>query len=46
MMVQSFRIAKVPVLGLPLGSLGKKYHLDVTPTERHKVYTIGRGVIP
>ncbi len=29
---------KVLVLGLPLGSPRKKWHLDVVPTERHKIY--------
>jgi len=29
MNIQSFKIVKVPILGLPLGSLGKKCHLDV-----------------
>jgi hypothetical protein len=38
MSVQSFKIVKVLVLGLPFGNLGKKCHLDVTPTESHKVY--------
>jgi len=38
MKVQSFRITKVPVLGLPLGSLGKKCHLDVAVIERQKEY--------
>jgi hypothetical protein len=41
MNVQSFKIVKIPILGLPLGnpeSLKKKCHLDVTSTESHKVY--------
>jgi len=29
---------KVLVSGLPLRSPGKKWHLDVVPTERHKIY--------
>jgi hypothetical protein len=30
-------------LGVPLGSLGKKCHLDVGLMERHKVYYKGEG---
>jgi hypothetical protein len=35
------KVVKVPtlaILGLPLGSLGTKNHLDVGPVERCKVY--------
>jgi hypothetical protein len=38
--------AKVPILGisgLPLGSLGTKWHLGVGPVVRHKVYCKGEG---
>jgi len=38
MNVQSFEIVKVPILGLPLGSLGKIYHLNVALAKSHKVY--------
>jgi hypothetical protein len=38
MNIQSFGTIKVPILGLPLGSLEKKYHLDVVPVERHTLY--------
>jgi hypothetical protein len=38
MNVQSFKTPKVPILGLPLGSLGKKCHLDVAHVESHKIY--------
>ncbi len=36
----------VPTLGiseLPLGSLGTKFHLDVDPMARHRVYYKGEG---
>jgi hypothetical protein len=33
-----FWIGKVPILELPLGSPGKKWHLDVVPAKRYKVY--------
>jgi hypothetical protein len=36
----------VPILaisGLPFGSLGTKYHLDVGPVERHIIYYKGEG---
>jgi hypothetical protein len=38
MNIQSFGITKVPILGLPLGSSKEKWHLDVVPAERHRVY--------
>jgi hypothetical protein len=38
MNVQSFETTKVPILKLPLGSLGKKCHLDVAPMESQKIY--------
>jgi hypothetical protein len=38
MNVQNFGITKVLILGLPLGSLKKKCHLDVALVERHKIY--------
>jgi hypothetical protein len=33
-----FGTTKVRVLGLPLASLMEKWHLDVVPTKRHKIY--------
>jgi hypothetical protein len=38
-----FKTIKVPIFGLPFGSPtlggpGKKCHLDVAPTENHKIY--------
>jgi predicted P-loop ATPase/GTPase len=36
-------ILVVGILGLPLGSLGKKNHLDVVIAERRKVYYKGEG---
>jgi hypothetical protein len=38
MSIQIFRTTKVPILGLPLGNLGKKYHLDEAHAENHIVY--------
>jgi hypothetical protein len=35
MNVQSFEIARVPILGLPLGCLENKCHLDVALLESH-----------
>jgi hypothetical protein len=35
------KVAKVPILGIsgfPLGSHGRKWHLDVGPVARHRVY--------
>jgi hypothetical protein len=44
MNVWNFRTTIVLVLGLPLGSLKKKYHLDVAPTENHNIfYREGNG---
>jgi hypothetical protein len=40
------KVAKVPTLGisgLPLGSLGTKWHLGADPMARHKVYYKGEG---
>jgi len=34
----SFGIVRVLVLGLPFGSPREKWHLDVVPMERHKIY--------
>ncbi len=31
------------ILGVPLGSLGTKCHLDVTPVERHREYYKAEG---
>jgi hypothetical protein len=45
MNVQNFKTPKVPILGLPFGSLGKKCHLDVAPAESHKMY-YREGVVP
>jgi hypothetical protein len=45
-MLCASKVAGVPIvgiLGLPLGSLGTKSHLDVAPVERHKVYYKGEG---
>ncbi len=36
-------IPTLAILGLPLGSLGTKSHLDVSLVERHKVYYKGDG---
>jgi hypothetical protein len=33
----------VAILGLPLGSLGTKSHLDVAPVEWRRVYYMGEG---
>jgi len=38
MNVQSFGTIRPPILGLPLGNPGKKWHLDVIPMERHIGY--------
>jgi hypothetical protein len=38
MNVQSFRITRIPVLGLPLGNSDEKWHLHVAPMQRHEVY--------
>jgi hypothetical protein len=38
MNVQSFGTPKVPILGLPLGILGKKCHLDVALMKSHRIY--------
>jgi len=38
MSVQSFGTTRIPILGLPLKSFGEKWHLDVVPPERHKIY--------
>jgi hypothetical protein len=35
MNIQKFGIVRVPILGLPFGSLGKKCHLDIALTESH-----------
>jgi len=44
MSIQHFETIRVPILGFPLGSFGGKWHLDVIPTERHKVsYRVGSG---
>jgi hypothetical protein len=42
----AFKVVGVPadtILGLPLGSLETKNHLDVAPVERRKVYYKGEG---
>jgi hypothetical protein len=42
----ALKIAEVPadaISGLPLGSLGRKSHLDVAPIKRHRVYYKGEG---
>jgi hypothetical protein len=42
----ALKIAGVPgvaILGLPLGSLGTKSHLDVALVERRKIYYKGEG---
>jgi hypothetical protein len=38
MNIESFETIKVQVLGLPLRNPEEKWHLNVVPTERHKVY--------
>jgi len=38
MNVKNFGTTKVPILGLPLESPWKNYHLDVAPIESHRVY--------
>jgi hypothetical protein len=37
------RVPIVGILGLPLGSLGTKWHLGVSPVAIHKVYYKGKG---
>ncbi len=42
----TLKVARVPIvgiLGLPLGSLGTKSHLDVAPVERCRIYYKGEG---
>jgi hypothetical protein len=41
MNIQSFGTIKVLILGFPLGSFREKWHLDVIPTKKHKVYYRG-----
>ncbi len=36
-------VPSLGILGLPLGSPGTKFHLDVSLVERHKVYYEGEG---
>jgi len=38
MNISNFGISKVPILGLSLGSLKKKCHLDVTPMKSDRIY--------
>jgi len=38
MNVQLFKIVKVLILELPLENPKKKYDLNVTPTNSHKIY--------
>jgi hypothetical protein len=38
MNIQNFETTKVPILGLPLGSLEKKSHLDVALGKTHGIY--------
>jgi hypothetical protein len=38
MNIQSFGTLRVPILGLPFGSLEKKCHLNVAPMESHRIY--------
>jgi hypothetical protein len=38
MSVQNSKTTRVLILGLPLGSAEEKWHLDVVPMERHRVY--------
>jgi hypothetical protein len=45
-MLWALKITGVPalgILGLPLGSLGTKSHLDVASVERCKIYYKGEG---
>ncbi len=41
MNVQNFGIIRVLILGLSLGSLGKKCHFDVAPTNSQRLYYRG-----
>jgi len=38
MNVQNFGIMRVPILGLAVGNLRTKCHLDVAPRESQKIY--------
>jgi len=38
MSVQNFKTIRVPILGLPLGSLAKKCHLEVALAKNYRVY--------
>jgi hypothetical protein len=40
---QVVRVATLRISGLPLGSLGRKCHLDAGPVSKHKVYYKGEG---
>jgi len=42
---QNFETIRIPILGFPLGSPEEKWHLDVVPMERHRIY-YGGGVMP
>jgi hypothetical protein len=37
MSIQNFGTIRVLLMGLPFGNLKEKWHLDVVPTEKHKV---------
>jgi hypothetical protein len=38
MNVQNFKTTRVPILGLSLGNLGEKCHLDIAHVENHRIY--------
>jgi hypothetical protein len=38
MNIQNYEIANVPVLGILLRTLEKKWHLDIVSMEKHKLY--------
>jgi hypothetical protein len=38
MNIESFGTTKILILGLPFGSHEEKWHLDVVPIEKHKIY--------
>jgi hypothetical protein len=44
MNVQSFETTRAPILGLPLGNTGEKWHLDVVPMGGIE-YNIRRGMV-
>jgi hypothetical protein len=43
MSIQSFGATRVPILGLPFGNFGEKWHLDVVPMSIKVYYREGSG---